>query len=77
MGQVNLNKEISNMMDKGQIEDRILDLLADSRVADKSANLLTNAPLAIIQLALEVEINTLEKVLGVTPTNFKRLRGEL
>lgn len=61
-------------MDKKQIEGRINELLSDERLSYKAADIFSNAPLALIQLAMEVELHTLQKVLGVELTNFKKLR---
>ena len=62
-------------MDKKQINARINEILADERLSYKSADIFSNAPLALIQLSLEVELHTLQNVLGVELTNFKNLRA--
>ena len=61
-------------MNKKQILQRINDILADERLAYESADISTNIPLALIQLSMEVELHTLQKVLGIKLTNFKELR---
>ena len=63
-------------MTEEQIKQRIQDILSDSRLSSKTARVFTNAPLALIQYGLEVELHTLEKVLGLQLTNIKKLRGE-
>ena len=62
-------------MDKEQINARINEILADERISYKPADIFSNAPLALIQLSLEVELHTLQKVLGAELTNFKELRA--
>ena len=62
-------------MDKEQINARINEILADERISYKTADIFSNAPLALIQLSLEVELHTLQKVLGAELTNFKGLRA--
>lgn len=59
-----------------EIQKRIDEIKADERLSYGSANIVINAPLALVQLALEVELSTLEKVLGIPQTNIKKLRGE-
>lgn len=63
-------------MDKIEIEGRINEILSDERLAYKTANVFTNAPLALVQISLQTELHTLQKVIGVKPTNMKELRGE-
>ncbi len=63
-------------MTEEQIKQRIQEILSDSRLSSKTARVFTNAPLALIQYGLEVELHTLEKVLGLQLTNIKKLRGE-
>lgn len=63
-------------MNQEQIEERIKEILADTRLKYKSANVFTNAPLALIQVALSTELHTLQRVLGVPLTNISKLRGE-
>lgn len=64
------------MMTKIEIESRINEILSDERIAYKTANVFTNAPLALIQIGLQTELHTLQKVIGVEATNIKELRGE-
>ena len=49
-------------MNEDQINARINEILADERLSYKAANVFTNAPLALIQLSLEIELHTLQKV---------------
>lgn len=63
-------------MKEEQIKARINEILADERMSYKSANVFSNAPLALIQFGMETELHTLQKVLGVPLTNIKELRGE-
>ncbi len=63
-------------MKKEEIEKRINEILADERLAYKTANVFINAPLALIQMQLQVELHTLQKVIGAELTNVKKLRGE-
>ncbi len=63
-------------MDIEQIKLRIKEILKDERLSYKTANIQINAPLALIQLSLEVELHTLQKILGLEKTNFKQLRNE-
>ena len=62
-------------MNKDQINARINEILADERLSYKPADIFSNAPLALIQLSLEVELHTLQNVLGAELTNFKELRA--
>lgn len=63
-------------MTEKQIKERVDEILADERILYKSATIFENAPLALTQLALEVELHTLQRVLGVELTNIKKLRNE-
>jgi hypothetical protein len=49
---------------------------ADERLYYKTATISSNAPLALIQLNLETQSNTLRKVLNLKQLNFKQLRKE-
>lgn len=64
-------------MKKQEIRKRIDEILADERLSYPSATVFENAPLALIQLSLEVELHTLQKVIGAERTSIKRLRGEI
>lgn len=64
-------------MKEEQIKARINEILADERLAYRTATVFSNAPLALIQIATETELHTLQKVLGVPLTNIKELRGEV
>ncbi len=59
-----------------QIKARIKEILADDRLAYKTATIFGNAPLALIQITMETELHTLEKVLGLPLTDIKKLRKE-
>lgn len=63
-------------MDKEQIQQRIDEILSDERLSYPTANVFINAPLALVQVQLQTELWTLEKVLGKETTNIKKLRGE-
>lgn len=63
-------------MSEEQIQKRISEILEDERFSYKSADIFTNAPLALIQLSMEVELHTLQKVLGIKLTNIKDWRKE-
>jgi hypothetical protein len=63
-------------MDKVELKKRIEEILSDGRLSQKSAQIFSNAYLAIIQIELTVELHTLQKVLGVELTDIKKLRGE-
>ena len=56
------------------IQKRIDEILADERLSYKSATVFENAPLALIQLSLEVELHTLQNILEVPLTIFSELR---
>ena len=62
-------------MNEDQINARINELLADERLSYKAENIFSNAPLALIQLTMETELHTLQKVLGAKLTSFKELRA--
>lgn len=53
-----------------QTDERILDRIAvlkkDERLAYPTATVGTNAPLALMQVALETELHTLERVMGLS-----------
>jgi hypothetical protein len=63
-------------MNKQEIEKRIDEILSDERLSYKTASLFSNGLLALIQLSLEVELHTLQKVIGVDLTDIKKLRNE-
>lgn len=64
------------MLKEDKIKARIDEILADDRLSYKTADVFINAPLALIQLSMEIELHALQKVLEVPLTNFKELRGE-
>jgi hypothetical protein len=53
-----------------KILNRIDELKQDERLTYPDANVFTNAPLAIIQIALKTELNTLERVAGLNISRF-------
>lgn len=63
-------------MNQDAIKARINEILADERLAYKTATVFANAPLAMIQYGMQVELHTLQKVLGVELTDIGKLRGE-
>jgi hypothetical protein len=65
------------MMTQKEIEQRIQEILDDKRMHYKTANIVVNAPLAMVQLTLETELHTLQDVLGTERTYIKDLRGEV
>ena len=63
-------------MNKEQIQNRIDEILSDERLSYKTALVFSNAPLAMIQSSLQVELHTLQRVSGVKLTDIKKLRNE-
>lgn len=59
-----------------QIKARIKEIKNDSVFKLKTADLFSNSPRAIIQIGMETELHTLEKVLGLPLTDVKKLRKE-
>ena len=59
-----------------EIEKRIEEILSDERLAYKTATVFVNAPLALIQNSLEVELHTLQRTISVPFTDIKKLRNE-
>lgn len=59
-----------------ELEKRIKEILADERLSYKTAVIFSNAPLALIQLELETELHTLQRILEIPLTNIKALRKE-
>lgn len=57
-----------------QIQKRIDEILSDDRLSYGAADVFTNAPLALIQLSMEVELHALQRVLEVPLTDFNELR---
>ena len=49
-------------MNKEEIQARIDEILADERLSYKTATVYVNAPLALIQISLEVELQTLDYI---------------
>lgn len=62
------------MQSREEIQKRINELLADERLSYHAASVFNNAPLALIQMSLEVELHTLQRVLGTPLTDLNRLR---
>jgi hypothetical protein len=59
-----------------QIQKRIYEILADERLSYPTATIYANAPLALIQFELEVELHTLQKVMNIQRTDIDAMRGE-
>ena len=59
-----------------EIEKRIEEILSDERLSYKTATVFVNAPLALIQNSLEVELHTLQRTISVPFTDIKKLRNE-
>jgi hypothetical protein len=64
------------MQTEREIHKRINEILTDERLSYKTADIFTNAPLALIQLEMETELHILENVLELPLTNIKKLRKE-
>lgn len=64
------------IMNTEQIQNRIEEILNDERLSYSTASVYVNAPLALIQYGLQVELHTLQKVLSIPLTDIKKLRGE-
>ncbi len=62
------------MQTEEQITARLNELLADDRISYPAATVFANAPLALIQTAMETEVHALQRVLEVPLTNFETLR---
>lgn len=62
------------MQTEKEILKRIKEIKSDERLSYESADIFSNAPLALIQLSMKTELHTLEKVLQIPLTNFKKLR---
>jgi len=58
------------MVTKQEIKNKIAELKNDERLYYPSANLFSNAPLALIQLDLGAKINSLEWVIGLPLSKF-------
>lgn len=58
------------------ITDKLLELKGDKRLYYKTADIFTNAPLALIQLSMETQINTLEWVLGLPQSKFPLISND-
>lgn len=62
------------MQSEKKIKERIHEIISDERLSYPAADIFSNAPLALIQLAMETELHSLEKVLEIPLTNFHKLR---
>lgn len=62
------------MIPKEEIEKKLAELKADERLYYPTATVFANAPLALIQLSLSSQINTLEWVLGLELSRFPLLK---
>lgn len=58
-----------------RVLDRIDIIKMDERLYYPSATIFANAPLAIIQIDLTVELNTLERMVGLEPSKMP-LKGK-
>jgi hypothetical protein len=58
------------MQTEEEIKARIAEIKADERLAYPTATVFANAPLALIQLSMGTELHTLERVLGLPPTQI-------
>jgi hypothetical protein len=58
------------MKNEEEIKNKLNELKSDERLYYPSADIQTNAPLALTQLSLEAQINSLEWVLGLTLSKF-------
>lgn len=62
------------MKTEKEIKERLKHILKDERLYYQSADVFTNAPLALEQLSQETKVEILEWVLGIPYTNFIKLR---
>jgi len=60
---------------KSRMHDRINEILAEERMGYPSATIFENAPLALIQYGMEVELHSLQKALDIPLTEIASLRG--
>lgn len=58
-----------------KIRKRVDEIRGDERLSYATADIFTNAPLALIQISMEMELHTLETILGVPLTKFNELRN--
>jgi len=58
------------MKSERQLRKKLAELKADERVYYQPATVFENAPLALIQLGLETEINLLEQILEIPLSTF-------
>lgn len=62
------------MKTESSIRNRIATLLGDDRLHYRSATVFENAPLALIQIQMETEINVLSWILEEPPPKIKRAK---
>lgn len=55
---------------KQQLEDKLTDLKGDERNYYETANVFSNAPLALLQMALTAQIHLLEELLNLPRSKF-------
>ncbi len=60
------------MIDKRNVQLRIDEIMADERLHYKIATIIGNAPLALVQLSMEVELKTLYWVLEKSMPKIER-----
>ncbi|MGV0854628.1 hypothetical protein ACTS95_08070 [Empedobacter brevis] len=61
-------------MSKEDIKNRIREILKDERLFYPTANVLINAPLAMVQIQLQTELWTLQNVIGEINTDILKMR---
>jgi hypothetical protein len=60
------------MKTKEEIQKRINEIMADKRIHYPAANVIVNAPLALVQIELKAEVRTLCWVCGVDTPPFHK-----
>lgn len=67
---------LAQLNDDKQVEilQRIDEILKDERLSYPTATLVVNAPLALIQYGMEIELHTLQKIIGQPLTDINALR---
>ena len=58
------------MKTEKDIIEKLEELKKDERLYYKTADVFTNAPLALMQLSMETQVNTLEWILGLQQSKF-------
>lgn len=64
------------MLTENKIKEILHTIESDERMAYKTANVQTNAPLALIQYGMECKSDILRKVLELPPLDLNKLRNE-